>query len=235
MINMNDNAIEYIRDVMGYEDVVVEGITYKTWCDPPRPEISVSFTDDSAQYYADDDYLVEDSPIGKVFIRKNIDVEGASCIRYEKHPWIEQFEFDGLHPRTPLREGYGNKTARGFVESLSKIYARAYDDYVAMCSEEYKSRENEDGFDAETYFSNAAHYFVQTAGEADSVPMFRKFCGFTENMWREGTKCMHDIALEVVLPIIAANITAASIFNDVITSEFAEYIKENGYSEQKCC
>ena len=167
--------------------------------------------------------------------KKGVDIAGEACIRYEKHPWIEQFEFDGIHPCVPLREGFGSKQARGFVESLSKIYARAYDDYAAMCSDEHKSRENEDGFDAEAYFSNVARYFVRTTDEADSIPMFRKFCGFTENMWREGTECMHDIALETMLPVIEANATAASIFYDVITSEFAEYIKENDYNEQKCC
>lgn len=30
MVNMNQEAIEYIRDNLGYEDVVLEVITFKT-------------------------------------------------------------------------------------------------------------------------------------------------------------------------------------------------------------
>ncbi len=30
MVHMNENAIEYIRDNMGYEDVLIQVITYKT-------------------------------------------------------------------------------------------------------------------------------------------------------------------------------------------------------------
>lgn len=30
MVNMNQEAIEYIRDKMGYEDVLLQVITYKT-------------------------------------------------------------------------------------------------------------------------------------------------------------------------------------------------------------
>lgn len=30
MVNMNENAIEYIQNTMGYEDVLIQVITYKT-------------------------------------------------------------------------------------------------------------------------------------------------------------------------------------------------------------
>ena len=233
---MNADAIEYIRDKMGYEDVVIQVITYKTWCDPPRPELSVSFIDGGDKYCENEDYIVEDSSIGKVFIPKNdIDIVGDIGIRYEKHPWIEQFEFDGLQPRIPVRTGFGLKRAKGFAESLGKIYASAFVDYAEMCSETFINSENEDGLDCEVYFSKAASFFAQNADKPEKTPMLRKFCGFTENMWREGTEAMHDIALKTILPIIESNPEAKKIFYNTITSEFREYIKENGYSGHKSC
>lgn len=164
--------------------------------------------------------------------KKDIDIVGEIGIRYEKHPWIEQFEFDGLNPRTPAREGFGPKRAKAFAESLSKIYAKAYDDYAAMCSEEYVNDENEDGLDVGAYFSNAADYFVQSLTKPENARMFRKFCGYVENMWRLGTETMHDVALKTVLPMIESDSKAQALFYDTITPEFREYIDENGYNAQ---
>ena len=233
---MNADAIEYIRDTMGYEDVVIQVITYTTWCDPPRPELSVSFTDESDKYCDNEDYLALASPIGKVFIlKKEIDVTGPIAIRYEKHPWIERLELDGLQPRTPVREGYGVKNAKSFAESLSKVYSRAYEDYAAMCSDEFKTDENVDGLDAVKYFSAAAVCFVNRVANPTSLPMYKKFCGLTENIWRYGTVSMHDISLETMLPIIESDSKAKEIFYNTITPEFREYIEENGYSDRKSC
>ncbi len=177
---------------------------------------------------------MDESPIGKVFIPKNgLDIIGDIRIRYEKHPWIEQFEFDGLHPHAPLREGYGTKEAKSFAESLSKIYAKAYDDYAALCSEELVTAGNGDGLDIDAYFSKATEHFVQAAGRAENLPMVKKFCGFTENMWREGTKRMHDVALKVVLPIIENDPTTKDVFYNHITPEFRKYIEENNYGKKE--
>lgn len=162
-----------------------------------------------------------------MFIPKNdLDIVGNVGIRYEKHPWIERFEFDGLKPHAPVREGFGVKNAKSFAESLSKIYSKAYDDYVSMCEDSYINNENEDGLDMNAYFSKAADFFVQNTAKPETIPMVKKFCGFTENMWREGTKTMHDVALEVILPIIENNPKAKALFYETITSEFREYIYE---------
>lgn len=194
----------------------------------------MSFIDDSMQYCENDDYLVEQSPIGRVFIPRNdLDIVGEIGIRYEKHPWIEQFEFDGMRPHTPVRTGYGTRGPRDFAESLSKIYAKAYDEYAQLCDDAFKSDENKDGLDAGAYFTAVAKYFVQRCGNEESRPMYRKFCGFTENMWREGTVAMHDIALEVVLPIIESETTARKIFYDVITPEFKEYIEDKQHGKKE--
>lgn len=168
-----------------------------------------------------------------MFISKDdLDIVGDVCIRYERHPWIERLEFDGLNPRMPVRKGFGTRKAKAFASSLSKIYAKAYDDYASMCSEEFIDSENEDGLDTDAYFSNVASFFVQNADRSETIPMVRKFCGFAENMWREGTEKMHDVALEVILPIIENNPQAKEIFYNTITPEFNNYIEENGYSVQ---
>lgn len=194
----------------------------------------MSFTDDSTQYYDNDDYIVDESPIGKVFIpKKDVDIIGEVGIRYEKHPWMEQFEFDGLHPRTPVREGYGLRGAKACAESLSKIYAKAFDDYTAMCSDKYVTADNEDGLNIEAYFSNAAEHFVGTVDQPESIHLYRKFCGLTENIWRDGTKAMHDIAVGTMLPIIWSNSEATRIFYDTVTPEFREYIEENDYGKKE--
>lgn len=194
----------------------------------------MSFIDDSSQYPELGEYIVESSPIGKVFIPgKDVDIVGDIGIRYEKHPWIERFEFDGLHPHTPVRKGYGTRKARAFAESLSKIYAFAYDDYALFCDDSLKSEENADGLDTEAYFSKAAQYFLRAATDAESLPMFRKFCGFTENMWRDGTKTMHDVALGIILPIIESRADTREIFYEVITPEFREYIGEQSYGKKE--
>ena len=162
----------------------------------------------------------------------DLDIIGDAGIRYEKHPWIEQFEFDGLKAHTPVREGFGLRQAKSFAESLSKIYAKAYDDYAAMCSEEFINSENEDGLDIDTYFSNAADYFTQNADKPETTPMYKKFCGLVENMWRDGTETMHNVAVETILPIVESDPEAKEIFHKTITPEFKKYIEENGYSSQ---
>lgn len=164
--------------------------------------------------------------------KKDLDIIGEVCIRYEKHPWIEQFEFDGLRPRAPLRNGFGIKQTKAFAESLSKIYAKAYEDYSNMCSEGFISEENKDGLDVDAFFSNAAYYFVRNADLPETTPLLKKFCGFTENMWREGTETMHNVALKVILPIIENNTKALDVFYNTITPEFRRYIDENDYGNR---
>lgn len=59
--------------------------------------MSVSFTDEDLS--ASDEYLVERSPVGLVYIPAHaVELEQDACIRYERHPWIEGFELDGIRP-----------------------------------------------------------------------------------------------------------------------------------------
>ena len=184
--------------------------------------MSVSFIDEVSGYLNNDAYLVDESPIGKVFIpRDDVIVGEHPCIRYEKHPWIERFEFDGFTATEARREGYGSKNMQGFVQSLYTIYAKAFDDYTVY------------GGDASEYFAHAAKVFIARLAETGELKMFRKFCGFVENMWRIGNKDMHDIVLETVLPIIENDKEAKKIFYEHITSEFKNYIEENNYGTQE--
>lgn len=184
--------------------------------------MSVSFIDDISDYQNNDAYLVDETPIGKAFICKDdIAINGKARIRYEKHPWIERFEFDGFVALEARREGYGTKSFRAFVQSLHTIYAAAYDDYTIYAS------------DASKYFAHVAEHFVRRVSEPGGTRIYKKFCGFTENMWRIGNKDMHDVALETVLPIIEGDMEAMSVFYGHITSEFKDYIKENGYGKKE--
>ena len=154
-------------------------------------------------------------------------------IRYEKHPWMEMFEFDGIRPARPKRTGYGSKDVHGFVKSLNTIYAHAYDDYRLF------SRDGEP--DSSAYFTHVTEYFIdryvpQQADDPDNeqdknssasgaVPetlLFRKFSGYVENMWREGTPEIYDLAINTILPVIRKNDAAWKIFCASITDEFRD-------------
>ena len=59
----------------------------------------MSFADDTQTF--GDDYLREESPIGAVYIPKHtVDIGENPGIRYERYPWIEKFELDGIKPST---------------------------------------------------------------------------------------------------------------------------------------
>lgn len=57
----------------------------------------MSFADENREF--GDDYLCEESPVGKVYIPMHgVDIGENPGIRYEKYPWIEKFELDDLKP-----------------------------------------------------------------------------------------------------------------------------------------
>lgn len=174
--------------------------------------MSVGFADKEPQYYAEQGYSCDSSPVGSVYIPMDkIEISGQVTIRYEKHPWIEKFEVDGIKILRPRRTGYGTKNIRAFVQSLNTIYAAAFDDYITFCK-------------AEDYFEHVAEYFVQEFEDEQRAKMFGKFCGFVENMWREGDKQSHDVAMNNILPIIRRNDELDAAFGEHITEEFTEYI-----------
>ena len=177
-------------------------------------EISVGFADKDKTYYLDNGYTAFETEIGNAYIPlEQVEIADEVAIRYERHPWIESFEVDGVVPKPIKRMGYGDKDMKGFVKSLSTIYAKAYEDFETCTN-------------YEEYFVHAAKYFVDRFINENETKMFKKFCGFVENMWREGNKEMCDIALEHVLPFLAENEATAAEFQNAITDEFRAFINK---------
>lgn len=180
-------------------------------------EMSVSFIGEN-ETHDPENYLTKRSRIGKVYIPVTGVVQtGPIRIRYEKHPWIEKFELDGIKAAPARRTGVGTKGAKGFVQSLSTIYAPAY--------EEYRRYGGEESFDARRFFTHVAEYFVPMATDALRIRMFRKFGGFTENIWREGNADMLSVAIDCILPVIRMDPAAWKEFRKTITPEFLDYVE----------
>lgn len=58
--------------------------------------MAVSFTDEEL---SPDEYMIEKSPVGLVYIPlHSVELDEEAGIRYEKYPWIEKFEIDGIRP-----------------------------------------------------------------------------------------------------------------------------------------
>lgn len=58
----------------------------------------MSFTDGDGSEYAGG-YLREESQIGAVYVPVHgVLLEEGAAIRYERRPWIEGFELDGIKP-----------------------------------------------------------------------------------------------------------------------------------------
>ena len=164
-------------------------------------------------------YNIDRTVLGRVWIpREGLEIAPPVRVRYEKHPWIEAFEFDGLRAAPARRTGIGNKGAKGFVKSLSTIYSRAYDEYRAYGGDE--------SFDAGAYFAAAAKHFVTMASDPQKARLFSKFCGFAENMWREGDEEMLCVCMEDVLPAVLSDEAARTAFESSITSEFRSYLED---------
>lgn len=173
--------------------------------------MSVGFADTDKDY---SNYLKDSSSVGVVYIPKDdVEIVGDIRIRYEKHPWIERFEVDGVIPAPVRRTGYGTKNFKGFVQSLNTIYVKAY-----SLAEEVS--------DSGEYFAKVTKDFVESSRDLQREKIFCKFCGYTENLWREGDKEMHDVAMLIVLPTICADEHANELFERTITDEFRNYIRE---------
>lgn len=173
-------------------------------------EVSVSFTDGNTDLnIGGASYITDSTVLGRVWIpAEGLILTPPLRVRYEKHPWMETFELDGIRPAPARRTGLGTKNARGFVRSLSTIYSRAYDDYLEFGGD--------DSFDAAGYFRHAAEHFARMANDQDKSRMYAKFCGFTENMWREGDEEILEICLGEVVPVLQDT----GSFRDNITEEF---------------
>ena len=182
-------------------------------------EVSVSFTDGSRELNEEGaKYSLDETALGRAWIPlEGLILTPPVRVRYEKHPWIEAFEFDGVKAAPAKRKGVGTKGAKGFVKSLSTIYSGAYDDYHAFGGD--------DNFDAAGYFRHAAEHFARVAEDESRRKMAVKFCGFAENMWREGDQEMLDICMETVIPVLKKNAYMGTILKDTITEEFRDYLE----------
>ena len=182
-------------------------------------EVSVSFTDGGRDLNENGaKYRLDETELGRAWIPlEGLILTPPVRVRYEKHPWIEAFEFDGVKAAPAKRKGIGTKGAKGFVKSLSTIYSGAYDDYRAFGGD--------GNFDAAGYFRHAAEYFAREAEDESRRKMAVKFCGFAENMWHEGDREMLDICMETVMPVLRANAHMGAILEDTITEEFRDYLE----------
>ena len=175
-------------------------------------EISVSFTDGDGTEYSETHTRYE-SQIGHVYVPvKGVIIEEPAAIRYERHPWIETFELDGIRPEPARREGFGVKSIQGFILSLGKVYDDVQSDYDMF--------NGEAGLDAEAFFR---HVTGRMMAEASKEPeQFRRFAGFTENMWRLGDEPSYKLAVETVIPPLKEKEEIWDRFKACITDEFRE-------------
>ncbi len=198
-------------------------------------EVSVSFTDGStelgslqsqsggersaAEGSAAKSYTLDESVMGRVWIPEGeLLLTPPIRIRYEKHPWMEKFEFDGVKAAPAKRTGIGSKGAKGFVKSLSTIYSAAYSDYREFGGDA--------DFDVSGYFRHATLCFARMAEDQGSTKMVKLFCGFAENMWREGNREMLDVCMDTVIPEIESSPQLSRIFRENITDEFREWLSD---------
>ena len=176
--------------------------------------MSVSFTDGDGSEYADD-YRIYGSQIGRVYVPvRGVIIEEPAAIRYEKHPWIEGFELDGIRPEPARREGFGEKSIQGFVMSLGKVYDDVLNDYHIF--------DGETGFDAEGFFGYVADKMAAAA--LTEPEQFRRFAGFTENMWRLGDEQSYKLAMETIIPRLQEDKDIWNRFRSGITEEFREVL-----------
>ena len=188
-------------------------------------EMSVGFIGEDEKP-SPDDFSECDSVQGKVYIPKlGVQIYEPVCIRYERHPWIETFEFDGIRPERPVREGFGVKSIQGFLLSLNSVYSEAGKDFEAYTAEE--SRDLNDFF---VYVTD------RMISESEKSPVqFRRFCGFIENMWRIGNESAYDLAMKRLIPQIMTCEPAWNMLLGNITDEFRAAINDmiNDCSSEK--
>lgn len=177
--------------------------------------MSVGFTDGDGTEYAEG-YSRYESQIGYVYVPiKGVIIEEPAAIRYERHPWIEAFELDGIRPEPARREGFGEKSVQGFVMSLGKVYDDVLNDYNMF--------NGESGFDAKGFFGYVADKMASAA--LTEAEQFHRFAGFTENMWRLGDEMSYKLVMETIIPRLKGNENVWSSFRADITEEFRECAK----------
>lgn len=95
--------------------------------------MSVSFTDEDLSQSADEygnEYIVDRSPVGLVYIpAHSVDIDEDAAIRYERHPWIEGFELDGIRPAQVCCIWQPGMEAAGTVEQTADKVKEEMDEY----------------------------------------------------------------------------------------------------------
>lgn len=178
-------------------------------------EISVGFADNRTDL---DEYVEDQSNYGKVYIpRQGVEIKGPIRIRYEKHPWIEQFEVDGIKPSPPKRTGIGTKRFESFVQSLGTIYSVAFEDFGKF-------------HNPKDYFGHVTRRWMEEYSDEEHERIFKKFCGYVENLWREGDQEMYDVCMDTVIPMLRSDERIWEIFTNTITDEFKGV--QNGKKEE---
>ena len=67
--------------------------------------MSVGFADKKESYYIKKGYSIFESELGKVYIpTKQVELSDEIAIRYEKYPWVECFEVDGVKAKPPKKK-----------------------------------------------------------------------------------------------------------------------------------
>ena len=81
-------------------------------------------------------------------------------------------------------------------------------------------KNDESGFDAEGFFGYVTD---KMAAAAMAEPeQFRRFAGFTENMWRLGDEPSYKLAMKTIVPRLQRDEDTWSMFQSDITEEFRE-------------
>ena len=153
--------------------------------------------------------------------REGVIISGPVRVRYEKHPWIEQFELDGIKAAPAVRTGYGTRDARDFIRSLNTIYSAAYEEFYDFADSEAAT------FDAVGYYAHITESFISEFGKPDTEKHLRMFCGLVENLWREGDKEMCYITIKTILPLLKNDTLIWKFFADSITDEFCSWLEDN--------
>ena len=206
----------------------------------------MSFTDKPECEYKESHYIYT-SELGKVYIpNTGVYISANVSIRYEKYPWIEKFEIDGIKAMPAKRTGFGEKGFNSFVQSLNSIYANAFSDYhkivkdgIISESAKYKEQAKSKIAKAEIklhieYFQHVTEYFLDLYSADSNNKMYAKYCGLVENMWREGEEEIYKLVMNTVIPLLRndkrtaageGKITAYECFLQKITEEFNSYIQ----------
>lgn len=173
--------------------------------------------------------MQDETVLGRAYYPSDgVRITGELAVRYEKKPWLEAFEVDGLEALPDRRKGVGSRLIQEYVGTLS-------DDLYPPALELYRENIERNGsYDAVEYWAEVSRRFaceVQSSPNHGGSPkQFRRYCGFVENMWREGNQEVLDIVLGTILEIITADEKLEEFFRESITDEFKEFLeaaKEN--------